>query len=82
MMARAESIVRNAVEELLLHGMSKQELEGLMLRIFKKADADRCAFEGAWGMGHGARAWRVGHRAWAWSMGHGHGSSPPPICLD
>ncbi len=40
LMQQAETIVREAVEDLLLHGMSKQDLEKLMARIFKKADAD------------------------------------------
>lgn len=41
MMQQAEGIVRDAVEDLLLHGMSKTELEALMLRVFRKADLDR-----------------------------------------
>ena len=39
-MAQAESVVRDAVEQQLLHGMSRTELESLMLRIFRKADTD------------------------------------------
>lgn len=40
-MAKIESIVRNEVEDMLLHGLSKQELEALMMRVFQKADKDR-----------------------------------------
>jgi hypothetical protein len=29
------------VEEMLVHGMTKQELEALMRRVFVKADADK-----------------------------------------
>eukprot|EP00955_Chlamydomonas_euryale_P025191 265075-Chlamydomonas_euryale.AAC.2 len=39
-MAAAEDVVRSAVEDMLLNGMSRGELQSLMLRIFRKADAD------------------------------------------
>jgi hypothetical protein len=41
MMGRADELVRGAVEEMLVHGMTKQELEALMRRVFVKADADK-----------------------------------------
>ena len=37
---QAEDRVRNAVEDMLVHGMSKEELESLMKRVFVKADSD------------------------------------------
>ena len=45
MMFRAESMVRNAVEDLMVHGMTKKELEALMQRVFQKADLDKCVWE-------------------------------------
>eukprot|EP00798_Chlamydomonas_sp_ICE-L_P028263 gene28263-31368_t len=39
-MAKVESIVRHEVEDMLLHGLSREELQSLMQRIFKKADKD------------------------------------------
>ncbi|GAX81847.1 hypothetical protein CEUSTIGMA_g9275.t1 [Chlamydomonas eustigma] len=41
MMGRADELVRGAVEDMLVHGMSKQELEALMRKVFIKADADQ-----------------------------------------
>lgn len=41
LMEKAESVVRGAVEDLLVHGMSQAELEALMMRIFRKADTDK-----------------------------------------
>ncbi|KAG1679795.1 hypothetical protein FOA52_012706 [Chlamydomonas sp. UWO 241] len=38
--ARNEDLLRIAVEDMLLNGMTKPELEALMMRIFKKADSD------------------------------------------
>ena len=45
MMFRAESMVHNAVEDLMVHGMTKKELEALMQRVFQKADLDKCVWE-------------------------------------
>jgi len=41
MMSKVEDLVRNEVEDMLLHGLTKPELEALMLRVFRKADADK-----------------------------------------
>lgn len=40
MMESVESVVRAEVESMLLKGMSKDELEGLMLKVFQRADTD------------------------------------------
>lgn len=40
MMHGVETMVRTEVETMLLHGLPKAELEALMLKVFKKADAD------------------------------------------
>uniref|UniRef100_A0A7S0RF79 EF-hand domain-containing protein n=1 Tax=Chlamydomonas leiostraca TaxID=1034604 RepID=A0A7S0RF79_9CHLO len=40
MMAEVEAVVRGEVETMLLHGLPQAELEALMLRVFRKADAD------------------------------------------
>lgn len=36
------SQVRGAVEDMMVHGMTKTDLEALMRRVFVKADVDRC----------------------------------------
>ena len=38
----SSSQVRGAVEDMMVHGMTKSELEALMHRVFAKADSDRC----------------------------------------
>ncbi len=40
MMEQVDATVRGEVENMLLHGMPKSELEALMLRVFRKADVD------------------------------------------
>ncbi|KAG2496413.1 hypothetical protein HYH03_005639 [Edaphochlamys debaryana] len=40
MMHGVETMVRSEVETMLLHGLPQPELEALMLKVFKKADAD------------------------------------------
>ncbi|KXZ53746.1 hypothetical protein GPECTOR_6g663 [Gonium pectorale] len=40
MMHGVETMVRSEVETMLLHGLPQDELEALMLKVFKKADAD------------------------------------------
>ncbi|EFJ47239.1 radial spoke protein 7 [Volvox carteri f. nagariensis] len=40
MMHGVESMVRTEVESMLLHGLPQEELQALMLKVFRKADAD------------------------------------------
>ncbi|PNW81221.1 hypothetical protein CHLRE_07g347050v5 [Chlamydomonas reinhardtii] len=40
MMHGVETMVRTEVETMLLHGLPQEELQALMLKVFKKADAD------------------------------------------
>ncbi|GFR51432.1 hypothetical protein Agub_g13721 [Astrephomene gubernaculifera] len=40
MMHGVETMVRSEVETMLLHGLPQEELQALMLKVFKRADAD------------------------------------------
>ncbi len=51
MMEEVETMVRDEVETMLLHGLPQAELEQLMLRVFRKVHGQAGGGEGAWACG-------------------------------